>query len=125
MDRFEKWQPVQSIPSGLCVEAIHDDDEGFRILLRGERKASKILRLRFDPTLAYRATDESSLINYDRTDDGTLDRYGLFIVHDSEYLAWFAKVNQGVSGSVTHYAVYLSNQCIDVIAAFPPDADWL
>lgn len=109
----------------MTIEAIYDDYEGFRILARGQEPSSEMLRLYFGSALSYRATDESSLIFYERTDISTLNRYGFFEVTESEYLAWFHKANQGISDTVSHYALYLSNQCIDVISASPPEAGWL
>ena len=94
-------------------------------MLRGAYVDSRVLRIGFDAVSAYRSIEESYLIKFDRSDSGELSRYGLFTIADSEYLDWFLCVSQAVQPDVTHYAIYLHNQCLDVISRFPPESTWL
>jgi hypothetical protein len=36
METYKKWEPLEGIEAELWVEALHDDYEGLRILLRGQ-----------------------------------------------------------------------------------------
>jgi hypothetical protein len=59
---FKKWEPLKNIPRILYCEGIHDDYEGFRILLIGENERSPVLRIMFDAARSYRNTDEGDLL---------------------------------------------------------------
>lgn len=45
---YEPLELFPKLPQPKYVEGIHDDYEGFRILLRGEDLASPMLRLMFN-----------------------------------------------------------------------------
>ena len=121
---FNSWNPISELPRDLIVEAVSDDNDGFRMHLK-QRGESRILCLTFDPVLTYRSIEESLMIKYARGDVGELDRYSLFTVSDSDYLKWFSQVSQGTRTDTVHYAVYLSNQCVDVISDYTPQVNWL
>jgi hypothetical protein len=125
---FEKWEPISELPNEMYLEGLHNDYEGFRLLLKGIGDQAKMLRVTFSPVLAYRGIDEGDLISYDRFDeDDTLGRWGFFIVASSNYLEWFRQTSQGVreNEDIVHYAIYTPNDCLDILCAYSPKAEWL
>ena len=121
---FRKWLPIDDLSGSLYLEGLYDDYEGFRLLLKGEGEQQKMLRIMFDPALAYRNTDESDLL---RTIGKGLGEWSLFTVEHSDYLAWFNKESHGIheSENIVHYAIYTPNDCLDVLSIYPPKVEWL
>lgn len=125
---YRKWEPVPDLPIEMYVEALHDDYEGFRVLLKGRDERAGMLRIAFYYALTYRNVDEGDLISYDRQDEGgDLGRWGFFVVSTSDYLEWFLDVSHGLHDrdDITHYAIYTPNDCIDVLSKDPPKVEWL
>ena len=56
------WQPTNGCPSKMFFEGLHDNYEGFRILLKGEDSTSSMLKIHFEDALTYKNTDESYLL---------------------------------------------------------------
>jgi hypothetical protein len=56
-ETYNKWVPAEEIENEIWVEALYDDYEGLRILLKGS--SSRILRISFDQYCVYRNADES------------------------------------------------------------------
>ena len=124
--KYEKWMPVESIPRRMYCEAVHDDYEGFRILLKGEDPNSSVLRVSFESVLAYRNIDEGSLL---KTLDLIKDReiHPLYIVRDSSWLYWFHEESYNIhaNNDIVHYSVMTPNDCIDILSEFEPTVEWL
>lgn len=121
---FEKWDPITNLPKKLYLEAVHDDYEGFRLLLKNDED-QRMLRIAFDPVLSYRNTDEGDLIKTINKQD--LGDWSLYTVNESDYLAWFIEESHGIhdSDDIVHYAIYTPNDCLDVLSACPPKVEWL
>jgi hypothetical protein len=123
---FVKWEPVQGLPTPLYCEALHDDWEGFRVLLRGEDPRSRLLRITFPSPASYRNTNESYLL---RTWSEARDRplCSLLNVLNSEWLAWLRAENGPVveGRSFVHYAILTPEDCIEVLSEHPPSVEWL
>ena len=123
---YKKWVPIQDIPSALYVEALHDDYEFFRILLKGKDSQSKMLRIFFDSIYAYRNVDESYRLRTWNFFEG--DRpSSLYTVDNSIWLKWFHEESQEVyiDRPITHYAIYTGQDCIDILSEFEPSVEWL
>lgn len=121
---FKKWTPIESLPKTLYLEAVHDDWEGFRLLLKHD-EARRILRITFNPPLSYRNTDEGDLLKSINEQD--LGGWSLYVVSSSDYLAWFSDQSCGIHepDDVVHYAIYTPNDCVDVLSAHSPTVEWL
>jgi hypothetical protein len=123
---YQQWNPLESIPDRLYCEAIHDDYEGFRILLKGQETDSPTFRLAFDSPLAYRNIDEGRLL---RTLNLIKDREkaSLYEVKNSPWVKWFHDESLGIyeGRDLIHYAIITANDCIDVLTEFAPKAEWL
>jgi len=125
---FRKWKPVSDVPEEMYLEGLYNDYEGFRLLLRGHGDQARMLRIAFDAVLAYRGIDEGDLISYPRNDeDEGLGRWGFFIVSSSSFLQWFCQTSQNIHPpkDTVHYAIYTSEDCIDILSACPPSSEWL
>lgn len=110
------------------MEGLHYDCEGFRLLLKSVGDQARMLRITFDPVLVYRGIDEGDLIFYECFDDYEKDgMWSFFIVRHSDYLDWFHHASQGMyeDRDVVHYAIYTSNECLDILSAYPPKVEWL
>ena len=87
-----------------------------------------MLRITFDSILLYRNIDEGDYLN-DEVDYSQLEtrKWSLFVIEKSSLLIWFQQVSQGIHDSqqVVHYAIYTPNECIDILSAYPPKAEWL
>lgn len=125
-DIYQKWAPIEGIPARLYCEAMHDDYEGFRILLKGESAESSVLRVAFDPALAYRNIDEGKLLKT----ISKIENPGsttLYTVANSSWVDWFKAESSGIlkGKEIAHYAIYTPNDCIDVLAEYEPKVEWL
>ncbi len=128
----EHYEPLELFPKLAppeYVEGIHDDYEGFRILLRGEDLAAPMLRLMFAARpLFYRVIEEGSWLMPDVPESlivALRQGHWYFVVKNSKLLQWFTEVSQGTreGSDVRHYCICMSDQIIDVIAGQPPRAD--
>ena len=86
---FEKWIPIDNLAETLYLEAIHDDYEGFRLLLKGSVEEDKVLRITFDPALSYRNTDEGDLLK--TINEQSFGGWSLYVASDSDYLKCFLR----------------------------------
>ncbi|RJP74811.1 MAG: hypothetical protein C4522_22120 [Desulfobacteraceae bacterium] len=124
--KYKKWTPVDSIPKRMFCEAIHDDYEGFRILLKGEDPTSPMLRLKFDSVLLYRNIDEGAML---KTLDSIKDReiFPLYIVHNSKWIEWFHEEshNMFIGNEIVHYSIMTPDDVIDILSENPPNVEWL
>lgn len=122
---YKNWEPLENIPRILNCEGIHDDYEGFRILLR-ENDRSPVLRIMFDAVRSYRKSDEGDLL---RTIASINDpgRSSLFIVDNSSWVEWFHEETYDIhkDRDIKHFAIYTPDDCIDVLSEFEPKVEWL
>jgi hypothetical protein len=125
-ERFVPWLTLEGVPPKLFVEAIHDDVEGLRFLLRGHDPAKPTLRIKFEAAVGYQNINESyRLATWARVRaEGPLPT--LLIIEDSEWLKWLVQEAGGVldSAKLVHYAIYSLEDCIDVASEFEPVVDW-
>ena len=123
--RFERWEPLSDIPARMYLEALHDDVEGVRMLLRGGDPGGRVLRLSFEP-IAYRNINESHRLGtWASLDMGGMT--SLMTLANSSWLRWLVEEAAGViaAESLTHYAIYTPEDCIDVATSAVPVAEWL
>jgi hypothetical protein len=124
--RLKEWKPLEGIPARLYLEALHDDYEGLRFLLRGEDPAEAMLRLSFGLVIGYRSINESYRI---RTWAVGLMKGmpSLLTIENSEWVKWLVDEAGGVlrKDSLVHYAIYTPEDCIDVVSQTPPIVEWL
>ncbi len=124
---YKKWAPIDGLPDKLYLEGLHDDYEGFRLLLKGELPQMRMLRITFKPVLVYRNIDEGNYLktisdNNSRSSLGTL-----LLVDNSDFLSWFQRVSLGIHSQelIKHYLICTPNDRIDILAKVLPKVEWL
>ena len=123
MTSFNKWDPLEGIPNRLYVEGLHDDYEGFRILLKGEKITDRLLRVYFDAPLAYRSSSEcENSLNLFDPGNGCF-----YTSQDSDFHKWFNVESSDIYSDilVTHYVFLAANSIIDVLSIDEPKIRWL
>ncbi|MEM9557060.1 MAG: hypothetical protein AAGC60_22570 [Acidobacteriota bacterium] len=118
---YKPWELKHALPDRLILDALYDDFEGFRLLLRSYEPIQQVLRVRFPDHLAYRNTNESErLRTWSRYRDAA--RCGIFQVENSRWLEWI-----GIESFETlkldelrHFAVHSVEDCVDVITYSDP-----
>jgi len=126
-DRLIPWDiKIKDPPKRLFVEGLYDDYEGFRILLRGEKPKSKILKVTFEDYLSYRNTDESNLLKVWNNQSSKLLGRIFYKVQNSSYIDFFHEMTEMsyLNWEVTHYAIYTIEDCIDILGTSPPKVFW-
>lgn len=115
----QNWLPIDDY---FHCEGVLDDYEGFRVLARGGSKSSPMYRILFDTVVAYSSVEESSCFNDPRRAPGFASKNCCFRVEKSWYLSELHEISSGVreGEDIHHYALYFSNQCIDVLAYGQP-----
>ena len=94
--------------------------------MRGHERSAATLRLHFESVIGYRNINESYRLrtwaNHDMSRTSPL-----LIVRNSTWVEWLVKEAGGVldAAKVTHYAVYTSEDCIDIASEFAPVVEWL
>ena len=123
---LEVWKPLDDINGAVVVDGVHDDFEGFRIILRMNELPFRVLRVGFDATLAYRNIDEGDHL---RTWNELEKEAGwsFFTVNNSEFKRDFLDLSYGIheQTDIEHYAIYTLTDCLDVLSIEPPDVEWL
>jgi hypothetical protein len=127
-EKYHKWEPIEGIENEMWVEAIHDDYEGLRILLKGNNPSSAILRLVFDSYYMYRNVDESYRLRL--WEEGVFSDMGwsLFRTESSNLIDWLREEGQGVydDTEMVHYLIKTGADVIEIMATkTPPIVEWL
>ncbi len=117
---YELWDVGLSEPLDLTVEALIDDWEGFRVLLRNH-KTGRMIRIAFDTHVAYQNRDETDiageLSKSDRAKNGHF-----YYVANSEFIDRFLQdsARPHLAKSLTHFAIITGMDCIDILAQSKP-----
>jgi len=114
---IQKWLPENE--GDFNCEGVLDDYEGFRVLARG---AGSMYRISFEGVVAYSSVEESSCFNDAKRAPGFGTKDCCFKVENSWYLSELYKISSGIreNDDINHYALYFSNQCIDVLSYSQP-----
>jgi len=125
-EKYTRWSPLADVPTDLVCEALHDDHEGVRVLLRTDETPERILRISFEAAVCYRNTNESYRLRTWSRHVGK-NMGGLFQVGKSAWLLSVKAESGGVldGKELVHYAIFTGEDCIEFISEFPPDVEWL
>jgi hypothetical protein len=124
-ERFERWEPIEGLAPKMFIEAMHDDREGFRIILRSPAPKMSALRIAFDAPLCYRGTQEAYLLREIYEGDAIYP-WPIFIVRNSRYAKWFyAQATGAIDQDGHHYHIAAVDEIVDVLSARPPVLTWL
>ncbi len=125
--RLRVWKPLDGIPQRLYLEALHDDYEGLRFLLRADDATRPVLRLTFESPVGYRNINESYRLRTWASVPEMKNLSTLLTVENSKWVSWLVDESGGVlrTEALFHYAIYTEEDCIDVVTEFPPAVEWL
>lgn len=125
---IEPWViPNVDSSANYYIEAIHDDYEGFRILLRSSILESKMLRISFNDKLSYRTTYESFYLKlWSNMNEGIFGKT-FYIISNSYYIDYFNDQTLDIykDWKIQHYAIYTISDCIDILSIQQPIIEWL
>jgi hypothetical protein len=127
-ERCTKWEPLEGIENEMWVEALHDDYEGLRILMKGSSESSGILSISFGQYYGYRNFDESFRDKLWRKNILEPRAWSLFRSTFSEFIDWLFEENGGVyeKEEMVHYVIKTGADVIEVIAKMTePKVEWL
>jgi len=125
-NKLVKWNPING-SSVLFVEAIHDDYEGFRVLLKEDGGESRMLKIKFESALSYKNTDESYMLKtWHNTSKEILGNI-FYKIENSEYLSKFHEDSMNIyqDWKIKHFAIYTTQDCIDILSLQDPEIQWL
>ena len=123
-ERHRKWEPVPDLPAGGSrLVALRDDADGLSIALEYDDRPGEHLNLVFRSALALRRSSFEVFIRMWRME--VLHR--LYLVEDSRWIEWLHDQSDGryLSAALAHYVITTSRDFIEVLAADPPEADWI
>lgn len=120
---YEVWDIVPGRTVEVSIEAVIDDWEGFRILLR-DYETDRMMRIAFTTQVCYLMRDESDLEGEAERSDG-LGRGCFYRVRHSELALRFKEDSIRQFGDLKHFAVITDTSCIDVLAKEDPSVDQL
>jgi hypothetical protein len=123
-ERHRKWDPVPDLPAGGSrLVALRDDAEGLAIALEYDDRPGELLTLVFRSALAHRRSSFEVFIRMWRMEVP----HRLYVVDDSRWIEWLHDESDGryVSAALAHYVITTSRDFIEVLAADPPEAEWV
>src|SRR3989338_6571589 len=127
-EKYYKWEPVKGIEKEMWVEAIHDDYEVLRILLKGSTISSIMLSVNFSHYYMYCNVDESYRIKL--WDEGEFDErnWSLYRTSSSRLIDWLFYECGGIlnKDEIVHYLIKTGADVIEIITnQEPPNIKWL
>lgn len=120
---YEVWDVVPGQAIRVSVEALIDDWEGFRVLLRNH-ETDRVLRIVFGSHVAYQNRDESDLDGEAARSEG-LGRGCFYRVRFSEFEVRFKSDSARQFGELKHFAIITDTDCIDVLTLDDPTVEQL
>jgi hypothetical protein len=145
-ETYTEWLPIPGFPDTLWVEALHDDSEGFRIVLRWApteqplRESSRI-RVLFRFPLAYRWFDHRldfhlhpySTLETMRTDVYFFDSPSIkpntsfYTVENSVWLDTIHTKSRNLyrNHGFKHFVLHTANFRIEAVSAHDPKVEWV
>jgi hypothetical protein len=124
-ETYSALPKYDELPHGLYVQGLHDDYEGFRIILEEKDGGTgAVYAVRFNDQVAYRNMDEGCRL---RTLLKLPERRMLLRVENSQWIDWFVEESSGVfdDSKLIHWAVVTPNDWIDIISFDHPEVKCL
>lgn len=121
-EHYSKWIPINAIEQEMWVEAIHDDNEGLKIFLRGRESSSQKICIKFETYYIYRNTDESYRILL--WAEGTFEekKWPLCKTSQSNLIDWIYEEADGVykKEEMIHYLIKTGLDVVEVVTNLTP-----
>jgi hypothetical protein len=124
-EQFERWEAIGGLTPKMFLDAMLDDREGFRIILKSPDPKFSELRILFEAPICYRGTQEKYLLR-SIYEANSIYPWPIFIVRNSRYAKWFyAQAGDAIDKDGNHYHIAAMDQIVDVLSARPPILTWL
>ena len=124
-ETFERWEPIGGLAPKMLLDAMLDDREGFRIILKSPDPKFRELRIFFEEPLCYRGTQEKNLLR-SIYEGSSIYPWPIFIVRNSRYARWFySQAAEAAGQDGYHYHIAAMDQIVDVLSARRPIVSWL
>ena len=122
-NKIEMWQTkIDNFPNEIFVEGLHDDYEGFRLIVRGG-KPSRVFRIRFESHLGYRNFDESERLKLISLFPSSSNGWSLFKTENSSFIDWIVEESYEAHvtrDEITHYFVVTPNDIVEILTTEEP-----
>jgi hypothetical protein len=119
IQKYEVWDIIPGRIIYVSVEAVIDDWEGFRIMLR-DHETNRMIRVLFEYHVAYQNRDESDLEGEASRSEG-LGRGCFYCVKNSEFEQRFRVDSLRQCKEFKHFAIITDAACIDILAIENPE----
>lgn len=127
-NNIEKWETeIKDFPKEIFVEGLHDNYEGFRLVVRGG-KPSRVYRISFDCHVGYRNFDESERLKLNSLFPSFTGGWSLFVSEKSDFIDWLVGESFEVhtkKEEITHYYIATPNDIVEVLATCEPKIEKL
>lgn len=127
VEKWEKWNPVEEIPSTFYITNIIENTKGFFIFLKNDKQEVEIefIFYGFFPSNRYTARRvflKTTHYLCNQYSPNFYDSWSLFKVENSEYLKWLENESYGFyeRTDVTHYVFMGLNSVFEVLAPYAP-----
>jgi hypothetical protein len=120
-DIFSRWDPwwwYRDVPS-TTIAAIHDDWEGFRVILTAPNCPDTRVYIPEGCLVQYRVYGEIGLAGLDH--GGVVAGHSFYKSDSSPLLSEALRMNSAAYGRpALHYAIYTGDRCIDIVSTGEP-----
>jgi hypothetical protein len=125
-EKYLKWFPIDNIPFPLDLKKYQKDEDGLTIYLNSEDHLDKVLSIYFDEYEAFNETGDEFKTKFWHETDIEED-YPLFIIENSDWIEQFHQQseNQFRDLPLIHYAIWTTENWIDILASSKPEVLWL
>lgn len=132
-EQWSRWEPISNLAKSYYIESIHDDRQGFKIILCNEKSKNKAVEIMFeDSVYAYASTDDTSvgtIINQLYLEYGSAFYQGwtLFKVSNSTYIQRLSEQSYGVISArpLIHFSFVTIDSILDVISDYEPKVTFI
>jgi hypothetical protein len=132
-EEWARWEPVPNLVNRYYIDSVHNDSNGFTIVLSEDRIVTNKVYIRFkDWVNAYRQTDETFRANlihelHEKYGAKFYSQWSFFKVRNSSYISWLSAESSTISDNfeLTHFVVFDPNNVIDVVAGYEPTIEFM
>lgn len=123
---YKKWNLIEEDTNNFQTESIHDDYEGFRIIIRSFSPTDIVFKISVDAPVLYRNIDEGDRLK-SLNEQEMLSRYSFLKVENSSLIKWLINETLEIKKEedLNHYVIASKNDVIDIICYEEPKIEKL
>jgi hypothetical protein len=127
-EQWTRWEPILNLAKSYYIESVHNDKQGFKIILRDENYNNKSIEVMFENSVySYACTDDTSIgtiINklYSTYGAAFYRDWTFFKVSNSHYIQRLIEQSYDVirSRPLIHFSFITVDSMLDIIADYEP-----